>query len=295
MRVQEAVAGYLYLLPWLLGLVLFYAGPMIASLIFSFTKYDIVRPAEFIGLDNYKEAFTSDSLFWPSLGRTFYYAVVMVPVGLIVSLVMALLLNQGLTGTGVYRTFFFLPSLTPVVAASFVWKWILNPEVGPVNYLLWKMGIQGPGWLTDYTWVIPSLMIIALWGGAGGTRMLIFLAGLQGVPEELYEAAEIDGANKWRQFWHVTLPMISPTLLFNFILGVIGALQVFTSAYTATGGGPGRSSWFFALHIYNNAFQYFYMGYASSLAWIFLTIILVLTYINFRSSGRWVYYEGGMR
>ena len=290
--VRGAMEGYLYLMPWLLGLLVFYAGPMIASFLVSFTKYDVVRPAQMVGLGNYKEALTSDSLFWPSLGRTFYYALVMVPVGLGASLLMALLLNQGFRGTGVFRTFFFLPSLTPVVAASFVWKWILNPDVGPVNYALWKLGIQGPGWLTDHDWVIPSLMIMALWGIAGGTRMLIFLAGLQGVPQELYEAAEIDGANSWHRFWHITLPMISPTLLFNLILGVIGALQVFTSAYAATNGGPGYASWFFALHIYKNAFQYFYMGYASALAWIFLGVILLLTYLNFRSSDRWVYYEG---
>jgi multiple sugar transport system permease protein len=289
------IEGYLYLMPWLLGLLLFNIGPMIASLVLSFTKYDIVRPAEFIGIDNYVWALTRDRLFWSSLYRTFYYAVVMVPLGMIGSLFAALLLNQQLRGTSVLRTFFFLPTLTPAVAASFIWKWIMHPEAGLLNFLLWQVGIKGPGWMADTTWAIPSLMIVALWGGIGGTRMMIFLAGLQGVPEEFYEAAEIDGANAWHKFINITLPMISPALLFNLIMGVIGALQVFTTAYTATNGGPGRATWFFALHIYRSAFEYFYMGYASAMAWFFLVIILALTVLNFRASGGWVYYEGEAR
>jgi multiple sugar transport system permease protein len=292
---REEIEGYLYLLPWLLGLVIFYGIPMIASFTLSFTKYDIVRPATFIGLANYKEAFTTDSQFWPSLGRTFYYAGVMVPVSLIGSLLAALLLNQKLWGTKLFRTFFFLPSLTPAVAAAFIWRWLLHPEAGLLNYALWQLHIQGPGWMNDPDWVIPSLMMIALWGTVGGTRMLIFLAGLQGVPQELYEAAEIDGAAAWSKFWHVTLPMISPTFLFNLVLGVIGALQVFTVAYTATNGGPGRASWFFELHIYRNAFEFFYVGYASALGWFLALVIFILTYANFRFSGRWVYYEGDVR
>ncbi len=292
---REEIEGYLYLLPWLFGIVIFYGIPMIASFALSFAKYDIVRPATFIGLANYKEAFTSDSEFWPSLGRTFYYAGVMVPVSMIASLLAALLLNQKLRGTELFRIFFFLPSLTPAVAAAFIWKWLLHPEVGLVNYALWRLHIQGPGWMNDPDWVIPSLMMVALWGSVGGTRMLIFLAGLQGVPQELYEAAEIDGAATWSKFWHVTLPMISPTFLFNLILGVIGALQVFTVAYTATNGGPGRASWFFELHIYRNAFEFFYMGYASALAWVLALVIFLITYANFRSSGKWVYYEGDVR
>jgi multiple sugar transport system permease protein len=214
---------------------------------------------------------------------------------MIASLLMAMLLNQELRATNLFRTFFFLPTLTPAVAAAFIWKWVLNPEVGLVNWILWEMGITGPGWMTDPDWVIPSLILVGLWGSVGGTRMLIFLAALQGVPQELYEAAEIDGGSRWHKFWNITLPMVSPAFLFNLILGIINALRVFTIAFTATDGGPGRSSWFFALHVYRNAFEFFYMGYASALAWFFLLVILVLSYINFRFSERWVYYEGGVR
>jgi multiple sugar transport system permease protein len=292
---RQAVEGYLYLMPWLLGLIIFYLGPMVTSFALSFTKYDVVRPAEPVGFTNYTRAVAQDMHFWPSLYRTFYYSVVMVPVGMVGSLLAALLLNQNLKGTAFLRTCFFLPSLTPSVAAAFIWKWIMHPEAGLLNFLLWKVGIKGPGWMSDITWAIPSLIIVALWGAIGGTSMIIFLAGLQGVPEEYYEAAEIDGANVWHRFLNVTLPMISPAFLFNLIMGVIGALQVFTTAYVATDGGPGRATWFFALHIYRNAFEYFYMGYASSLAWIFLIIILVLTVANFQLSGRWVYYEGEAR
>lgn len=294
-RLREALDGYLFMAPWLIGLLVFYLGPMVASFALSFTKYDIVRPPELIGLENYREAFLVDDLFWSSILRTFYYSIVMVPVGLASSLLAAVLLNQGLKGTSIFRTFFFLPSLTPAVAAAFIWRWLLHPQAGLVNYLLWQIGIQGPGWMSSSEWAIPSLMIVALWGSVGGTRMIIFLAGLQGVPTELYEAAKMDGANAWRRFLSVTLPMISPTLLFNLVLGVIGALQVFTIAYTATNGGPGRATWFYALHIYRNAFEFFYMGYASALAWIFLVLIVALTYLNFRFSGTWVYYEGGVR
>ncbi|MEA1904765.1 MAG: sugar ABC transporter permease [Candidatus Hadarchaeota archaeon] len=295
MRQREAIEGLLFTLPWLLGMLVFFAVPVIASFLLSFAKYDIVRAPEFVGLSNYKTAFMNDKLFWPSLHRTFYYAVISVPVGLAGSLAAALLLNQGLHGTTFFRTFFFLPSLTPSMAAAFIWRWLLNPEVGLVNHLLWQVGIQGPRWMGSTTWVIPSLILVSLWQSIGGTRMLIFLAGLQGVPEELYDAAEVDGANSWHKFRHVTLPMISPTFFFNLVLGIIGALQVFTLAYTATDGGPGRASWFFALHIYRNAFELFYMGYASSLAWLFLFLILALTLVNFQLSGRWVYYEGEVK
>lgn len=295
LRKREVMQGYLYLMPWLLGLLVFFFGPMIASFLLTFTQYDIIRPPTYVGLANYKTAFFDDERFWSSLFRTFYYAVVMVPVGLVGSLLAALLLNQRLKATTWLRTFFFLPTLTPAVAAAFIWKWLMHPEMGLINYTLWKVGIDGPGWMASKQWVIPSLMIVGLWGSIGGTRMLIFLAGLQGVPQELYEAAEIDGATSWRKFWHVTLPMISPTFLFNLVLGVIGALKVFTIAFTATDGGPGMSSTFFALLIYRNAFEYFYMGYASSLAWVFLLVVLVLTLANLRLSGGWVYYEGEVR
>lgn len=291
-RRREAIEGYIFSMPWIIGLLVFYIGPMVLSFALSFADYDVVRTPKFVGLRNYQTALFQDKLFWSSLYRTLYYSVVSVPIGLIGSLLAALLLNQGLRGTTIYRTFYFLPTLTPAVATAFIWRWLLHPDLGLVNYFLWQLGIQGPRWLGSSTWVIPSLIIMSLWGSIGGTRMLIFLAGLQGVPQELYDAALVDGAGVWHRFRNVTLPMISPTFLFNLVLGVIGALQVFALAYTATDGGPGRASWFYALHIYRNAFQLFYMGYASALAWVFLVLILALTAINFALSKRWVYYEG---
>jgi len=289
---REALEGYLFLLPWALGFLLLIAGPMIASLYLSFTQYDIARPPVFSGIDNYSRALTVDPQFWPSLAKTFYYALIVVPVGLACSMLLATLLNQKLLGTNVYRTLYFLPHLTPIVATAVVWKVILHPEVGLLNTMLFYVGIKGPGWLSSVEWAIPALMIMALWRGIGGNSMMIFLAGLQGIPNELYEAAAIDGANSWHRFRHVTVPMLSPTVFFNLTLGVIGALQVFASALVASKGGPAYATWFYALHIYNEAFVNFKMGYAAALAWIFFVIVLAITYVQVKLSGRWVYYAG---
>ena len=294
MAARKALLGYLFISPWLLGLVLFVGGPIVVSLWLSFNQYDILSPAKFIGMDNYAYAFTGDRLFWSSLRRTALYSLASVPVLLVGSLALATLLNQGLRGTNVFRTLFFLPHLTPQVAMAVLWVWLLHPKLGPVNELILKpLGIPDFPWLTDKDTVIPSLILMSIWTGAGGNRMLIFLAGLQGVPESLQEAAKLDGAGAWGRFVHVTLPMISPTILFNLVMGVIAALKVFSTAFVATNGGPSYGSWFFALHIYNQAFNYFRMGYGSALAWFFLSIILLLTLVNFGISKRWVYYEGG--
>lgn len=289
---HQALWGYLFLLPWLLGLLIFTIGPILASAYFSLMEYDVLSPPKFIGLDNYVRAFTADKQFWPSLWRTLDYSLQVVPIGIVVSLLLAMLLNQGYKGTSFFRTMFFLPSLTPAVALALVWTWLLHPQLGPLNIALGWMHIQGPGWLTDKLWALRSLVLMALWAGVGGNQMLIFLAGLQGVPRELMEAAEIDGAGPLSRFRHVTIPMISPTLLFNLILGIIGALKVFTLAFVATNGGPSFSTWFYALHIYNQAFNYFRMGYASALAWIFVIILMAFTYVQLHLSRRWVYYGG---
>jgi multiple sugar transport system permease protein len=201
-----------------------------------------------------------------------------------------MLLNRGMRGSAIYRTFFFLPSLTPAVALALVWTWLMHSQVGPINVALGWMSIDGPAWLTDRKWALWSLIIITLWNAFGGNSMLIFLAGLQGVPPSLLDAAEIDGAGRWAKFRHVTLPMISPTLLFNLILGVIGALKVFTLAYVATKGGPAYATWFLAYHIYQEAFQYFRMGYGSALSWIFVITLLIFTFLQMRLSKRFVYY-----
>lgn len=294
LRFHEAVAGYLFLLPWLLGLLLFVMGPMVTSGYLSFTRYDVVNTPKFVGMDNFVEIFTKDRLFWPSILLTFRYALIVVPLSLIGSLLAALLLNQALRGTTWFRTFFFLPHLTPIVAAAVLWGWIFNPDVGPINHWIRTItgGADAPGWFRDPEWAMTGLIIMAMWGAIGGNTMLIFLAGLQGVPQELYDAAVVDGAGTWAKFWNVTIPMLTPTIFFNTVLGVIGALRVFAAAFVATQGGPAYATWFYSLHIYNKAFRYFEMGYASALAWIFFAILFVFTYVQFVQSKKWVYYAG---
>lgn len=212
------------------------------------------------------------------------------------ALLTAILLNQGLRFTNIYRTIFFLPHLTPVVASVFIWRWLLNPKFGFVNEMLWRLfHIQGPGWFGSKEWAMPALVLVALWGIIGGNMMMIFLAALQGVPKEFYEVGEIDGAGLWHRFRHITLPMISPTTFFNTVLAIIGALQTFTSAFVATQGGPAYATWFYALHIYATAFNYTEMGYASALAWIFFVVLVTFTFIQFRASSRWGYYAGEVK
>jgi len=292
MRRQEALEGVLYVSPWIIGFVVFVAGPLLASLYFSFTKYNVLRPPQFIGLQNFTTALTKDELFLPSIVRSFYYALLLVPLAMAGSLIVALLLNQKLVLKTVWRTMYFLPTLTPLVAAALLWRWMLNPDVGLVNYLLAQIGIKGPGWLSSIEWAVPALVLMGLWASVGGSRMIIFLAGLQDVPRELLESAEIDGASSWSKFWHVTLPLITPTVFFNLVLGIIFALRTFETAFIATNGGPARATWFISLHIYQNAFVSFDMGYASALSWIFFVILAVLTLVQFKLSGRWVFYSG---
>jgi multiple sugar transport system permease protein len=291
-QTREALWGYAFLLPWVLGLAIFTVGPIVASAYFSLTEYDVLSPPKWVGLQNYEQAFFKDRQFWPSLWRTLVYSVAVVPLGLFGSLALATLLNQGVKATNVFRTVFFLPSLTPAVALAVLWTWLFHPGVGPINLILSWFGIPGPGWLASKEWAMPALIVITLWAAVGGNNMLIFLAGLQGVPQELYDAAEVDGAGGWHKFVNVTVPMISPTLLFNLILGVIGALKVFTLAFVATNGGPSYATWFLALHIYRQAFEYFRMGYGSALAWVFVVILLAFTYLQMTWSRRWVYYAG---
>ncbi len=291
LRRREAIEGYLWISPWVFGFLVFSLGPILASFYLSLTEYKIGGSPQWIGFANYVQAFTGDQLFWPSLSRTAYYSIAAVGLGVLFSLLAALLLDQELRGRNFFRALFYLPSLTPVVAMAILWVWLLQPQVGLVNFLLSGVGIDGPGWLTSRDWAIPSFVLISLWSTVGGGRMIIFLAGLQGVPQALHEAAEIDGANVFQRFRHVTLPLITPVILFNMILGVIGAFGVFSLAYVATGGGPNYATWFFMLHLYYNAFNFFQMGYASALAWVFFVIIFVLSYLQIRWSDRWVYYE----
>jgi multiple sugar transport system permease protein len=288
---REAIEGFLWISPWIIGFLIFTAGPMIVSLYLSFTRYKIGDVPEWIGLANYHEAFFVDPLFWPSLVRTIVYAVVFVSVGVVLSLLAALLLNQPIRGRAIFRALYYLPSLTPVVAQAVIWGWLFQPQFGLVNFLLEKMGLPTPGWFTSREWVIPGIIIVSLWASVGGGRMIIFLAGLQGVPAELYEASELDGASGLARFWYVTIPLISPTILFNAIIGIIGSFSVFSIAYIAADGGPNYGSWFFMLHLYHNAFTYFQMGYASALAWVLFVLMMGLTLIQLWLSKKWVHYE----
>jgi len=289
---REAIHGYLFLAPWLLGFFVLTLGPSLASLFLSFTNYNVIRPPMFVGSQNYLRAFTRDNLFYSSFARTFYYSMLFVPASILSSLVLALLLNFNIKGRTIFRAMFFLPSLVPMVAAVVLWLSLLQPNWGIVNSTLRSIGLLAPNWFGDPRWAVPSLILISLWTTVGGTRMVIILAGLQGVPEELYDAAAIDGAGAWRCLLHVTLPLITPTIFFNLVLGIISSLQVFTSAFVATGGGPAYATWFFGLHIYKQAFSYFNMGYACALAWFFALVIMLLTAIQQRTSRSWVFYYG---
>ncbi len=276
-------------MPWVLGLGIFIIGPIIASLIFSFMDYSVLLPPKFIGLSNYKTMFSGDPLFWKSLYNTIYMTVIGVPLNIVLSLSVALLLNQKVKGEAFFRTIFYLPSVVPAVAMSLLWMWILNPQVGLVNYILSLFGIEGPMWLASEQWAKPAFIIMGLWGIGG--NMVIFLAGLQGVPQHLYDAAVVDGASIWQRFRHVTLPMLSPTIFFVLIMGIIGTFQIFTQAYIMTAGGPMDSTLFYVYHLFNKAFRDFHMGYASAMAWFLFIIIFIVTMVNIKLAPKWVYYE----
>lgn len=234
--------------------------------------------------------FTDDPSFWAAMQVTFSYAIFSVPIGICLALLIALLLNHKVPGMSVWRTIYYLPSVVSGVAVAMLWAWIFHSQFGLINVGLHAIGIQGPAWLGDPTWALPALIIMSFWGIGGG--MVINLAGLQGIPTELYEAASIDGANSWQRFWSVTLPLLSPVLFFSLVVGVIDAFQYFTNAYVMTNGGPGRATLFYNLFLYQNAFRYYKMGYASALAWVMFLIILIFTLLIFKSSPYWVYYEG---
>ena len=292
---REARAGLLFVLPWLLSLLIFTTYPVLAAFYFSFTDYNIVQPPHWVGLQNYRTMFTTDPAFWLSVKNSAYYALISVPLGLIVSLLLALVLNMRARGIGVYRTLFYLPALAPPVAGTIIFILMFDPDNGVINALLQKLGLPAPGWFADPAWAKPGLIILSLWGL--GSQALIFLAGLKEVPQSLLEAAEIDGAGPWQRLLHVTLPLLSPVILFNLVMGIIGSFQVFTQALVIGGttGKPLESTLMFMVHIYRNAFRYFAMGYASALSVVLFLAILAITLVIFRTAGVWVYYEGGNR
>ena len=283
--------GIGFLSPWLIGFIAFTLVPMGISLYHSFCDYTLLQRQAFRGLENYAQL-AQDPVFWQSHKVSALCAAIALPLGPLLSLGLAMLLNVRTPGQQIYRTIIFLPSLVPAVAASMVWLWLLNPKLGLINAGLRMIGIADPpGWLSDPRWSLSALVLMSLWGV--GNTVIIYLAGLQDVPRELYEAAELDGATVARKAWHVTLPSISPVIFFNLVMGIIGTLQQFTLPFIMTPNGqPGRATYFFTMYLYDNAFSYLKMGFASSMAWVQLLLILALTGIAFWSSRHWVYYQG---
>jgi multiple sugar transport system permease protein len=293
MRIRrETAAFYVSIAPWLIGFVFLTAGPMLLSLFASFTQWDLISAPHWIGIENYRQML-EDARFRQALKVTFIYTLVYVPLDLIGGLFLALLVRARLRGISIFRTIFYLPTVFSGVAFVVVWMWMLNPRWGLINLALAQVGIQGPRWLLDPHLALASLVMMSFWGW--GRSMVIFLAGLLSIPSELYEAAAMDGANSWKQFWKVTLPLLTPTVFFNLVLSIIMTFQTFTSAFVATDGGPLDATLFFVLYIYRQAFQFFNMGYAAALAWVLFAIILVFTLLLFRSQRFWVFYLGEQR
>ena len=285
--------GYFFISPWLAGFLIFTVGPMIASLYFSLTRYEFPIPPKWIGLNNYIEAITRDELFPLSLLNTVYYVSFSVPLGLILAFSLALLLDRKLPARALWRTIYYLPAIVPTVASTYLFMYIFQPDYGLINNWLWSsFRITGPGWFNSRVWVKPTFITMSLWG-AGGPRTIILLAALQNIPQELYEAAEVDGAGRWAKFASITVPMVSPTLFFLLVTGLIGAFKIFGPAYVATKGGPYYGSYFYVLHLFTNAFQHWNTGYACSLAWILFIIVLGVTLFQFKAGRSWVYYESG--
>jgi multiple sugar transport system permease protein len=295
-QARENLNGYLFVLPWIISLLVFTAYPTVASFFFSMTRYNVLNPPQWVGLRNFNEMFFVDPLYWTSVANTTYYVFFSVPLGLIFGLILALLLNQNVKGIGFFRTAFYLPGLVPAVASALLWMLLLNPQLGMINQFLGLFGIDKLGWLGSATWSKPGLILMSIWGGTGGT-MLIFLAGLKEIPASLIEAAMMDGANAWQRFWVITIPMISTTIFFNLVMGIIGSFQVFASAYVVAGNGAGQlnSLLMYMLLLYRNAFRYFNMGYASAMAMALFIVLVFLTLLLVRSSRRWVHYEEANR
>lgn len=303
---RATLDGLVFAAPWIVGFVCFTAGPILASIVLSFCKYDALHPVEWVGLDNYRNligldinrhgsiwpwnwsVWASDPLFYKSLANT-AFMLLGIPLGMTIGLAVAMLLNTNVRGMSVYRTIYYLPAVVPVVASAVLWIWVLNPEFGLVNSFLKLVGLGGPLWLQSEQWSKPSLIFMGLWGAGAG--MIIWLAGLKGIPQQLYEAADIDGAGWWARLRHVTLPMLSPYIFFNLVMGTIGTLQIFTQAYIMTAGGPADSTMFYVYYLFNNSFRYFKMGYASAMAWILFIFVAILTAIQIKLAPRWVHYE----
>ncbi len=286
---RKSITPLLFISPWVIGFLAFTLIPLIFSLVMSFFNWPVIGKPQFVGLGNYIQMFTKDPQFGKSLLITVKFAALFVPLNIIVSLILAILISQPVKGSGFFRTIFYLPSVVSGVAVSIIWGWILNSEYGILNYVLSLIGIEGPRWLSNPNWAMIAMVIASVWGL--GTMMLIFYTGLKNIPVELYEAAAIDGATPLVRFFKITLPLLSPTILFNLITSTIGALQQLTLALLLTNGGPSKATYFYGMYVYNNAFKHFKLGYASANAWFMFIIILGLTALIFKSSSMWVFYE----
>jgi multiple sugar transport system permease protein len=287
---RPEICGPLFIAPWFLGFLVFTAGPFLGSLVLSFLNWSLMGAPKWAGLGNYVKIFTDDNRFPWAVRNTFIYVLVSVPLKQVLALSIAMLLNQELKAIWLYRSIFYLPSVTSGVATAILWSQIFGFRMGVVNAVLAKVGIQPVQWLTGLQTALPTLIFISLWGV--GNIFIIYLAGLQGVPNHLYEAAEVDGASPWTRFWRITVPLITPSIFFNMVMGFIGTFRVFTDAYVMTGGGPADRTLTYVLYLWYKAFQDFRMGYASALAWILFLIIMTLTLFQMWLSRRWVYYEG---
>mgnify|MGYP001815595651 CR=1 FL=1 len=286
---KKWLIGYIFISPWLISFLMCDLLPIVSGFYHSFTEWNALGKENFVGLANYQEALTRDPLFWTSVGNTFYFIAASVPLGIAVAFFLAMLLNANIRGTGAYRTIFYLPSVVPTVAAVIVWIFIFETRRGILNYGLELIGLPAIRWLSDPNWAMPALIIMSLW--TIGAAMIIFLAGLQGIPQELYEAAEVDGASPPQRLVRITVPLMTPTIFFNLIMGLVAAFQAFNNAFIMTGGGPRNATLLYMLHLYNNAFSYFRMGYASALAVMLFLVVFGITVVVYRTSDRWVYYS----
>jgi ABC-type sugar transport system permease subunit len=288
-QARKLLTGLAFISPWLVGLLAFQVFPFFASLYYSFRATSLLSSGTYVGLDNYRELL-HDDLFWKSLSNTLYYTVVSAVLGTVCAIGLALLLNQRVRGTAIYRVVFYLPTIVPLVAVSVIWIWILHPQYGVLNFGLEKLGLPAIGWFSDPKWAMPGLIIVGLWGL--GNAIIVYLAGLQDIPLELHEAAALDGASALRRFFDVTLPLLTPVILFNALIALIFGFQYFVPPYVITQGGPADATLTYGLYLYNNAFEFFKMGYASAMAWILFVIIMAVTLAVLRGSSRWVFYQG---
>jgi multiple sugar transport system permease protein len=291
---REGIQGYIFISPWIIGFLAFVLGPMLFALFASFTDYDITSRMNFVGFENYNVLLFKEKIFWIALSNTLYYVMIKVPIATILSVLLAVLLNQKISGLRFFRTIYYLPSVLTGVAMYILWMQLLIPQSGLINTVLHYVGIEGPAWLTDPNWTKPAIILMSMWRVGGG--MLLFLSCLQGIPGQLYESAELDGANSFKKFIHITIPMITPVIFFELVTGIIGAFQIFSEGYVMSDSGTGapmNSLLFYNLYLWNQAFKVFNMGKATAMAYILFIIIMFFTVINLKLSKRWVYYEGG--